>query len=210
MKIIFWRRLHTIVYYLTGTTKHSLPDLFGFMLTPKKGLTTLSEDPTNKRVWAVDNGAFSGKFNEKLFFNFLERMLPYQDRCLFCACPDVMLDPIKTYEQFIKYSERIKDLGYPVAFIAQDGQENLSFPEDFDWLFIGGSTEWKMSQSATDCIIKANSIGKKIHIGRVNSYKRLKHFQPYGIKSVDGNKLKYAPDAETKRIISWFIKLGIT
>ncbi len=194
--------------YLTGTTKHSLPELFGFMLTPKKGLTTLSEDPTGKRVWAADNGAFSGQFNEKLFFSFLERMIPFQDRCLFCVCPDEMCNPTETLKKYNEYSGRIRSLGYKVAFVAQDGQENLDFPPEFDWLFVGGSTEWKLGEGAIDCIKRAKDLGKKIHIGRVNSYKRLLHFYPYDIETVDGNHLKYKPERKDD-VVRWYVKLGV-
>jgi hypothetical protein len=40
----------------------------------------------------------------------------------------------------------IRYAGFPVAFVARDDLEHLTVPwDDFDALFIGGSTSWKLA-----------------------------------------------------------------
>lgn len=69
----------------------------------------------------------------------------------------------------------IRALGYRAAFVAQDGLEDLDVPwRDFDVLFIGGSTAWKLSDAAASVVAEAKRQGKGTHMGRVNSLKRLR------------------------------------
>ena len=82
---------------------------------------------------------------------------------------------------------------------AQDGLEKIKWAVKFlpyDCLFIGGSTEWKMGSGADQCIKIAKSRGKWVHVGRVNSQKRIRHFKLVGVDSVDGTSLTYAPDRD--------------
>jgi hypothetical protein len=61
-------------------------------------------------------------------------------------------------------------------------------------LFIGGSTEWKIGPGALECIKRAQELGKRIHIGRVNWKKRYEHFrQIKGSENFtcDGTRQKY-------------------
>lgn len=155
---------------------------------------------TPNKLWCADNDVFNGHFSEGVFFPWLERMRAYQDRCVFVVCPDVVADPIGTRTCFEQYAPAIRALGYPVAFAAQDGQERLSWPADFDAVFIGGSTEWKLSPQADVCIAQVRAMGKWVHVGRVNSQKRIRHFQLVGVDSVDGTGITFAPDREFVRL----------
>lgn len=128
------------------------------------------------------------------FWRFLEKMQAKRDRCLFVVAPDVVADAIATLERFRYWGCRIKAAGWPVAFAAQDGQESLEFPPEFDTLFVGGSTEWKMGKGAEQCICRAQELRKWIHVGRVNSQIRIRHFQLMNVDSVDGTCLVYGPD----------------
>jgi hypothetical protein len=126
--------------------------------------------------WALDNDCFNGPFNQKRFDQCLALNVANKANCLFIVMPDKVGDPGETMRLWTKYANAYSD--WPRAFVAQDGQELLPFPVIEEWkvLFIGGSTEWKMSQGAIDCIRYAQSIGKRIHIGRINSYRRFRHF----------------------------------
>jgi hypothetical protein len=133
----------------------------------------------------------------------LETLSTYKSTCLFITCPDVIGDAMATLALFKKYTDRF--FGWPVAFVAQDGQEGLDFPPLHQWdcLFIGGSTTWKMSEAAIDCIVRARSIGKHIHIGRVNWYQRYKHFASLKDSehfTCDGTRVRYE---RTKAIHAW-------
>jgi hypothetical protein len=152
------------------------------------------------RYWAADNEAFTKTVMPETFFSFLDRMLPHQQSCLFVTVPDVVGNAVATLESFRWWAWRIKARGWPIAFVAQDGQENLPFPPEFDVLFIGGSTKWKMSGMADGCIRRAKAAGKWVHVGRVNSQRRIRHFQLMGVDSVDGTTFTYAPDREIQRI----------
>ena len=127
--------------------------------------------------WAGDNGAYKGNFEPETFFKWLEIMEPYQDTCLFITVPDKLGDVKETKRLFELWKREIK--GYPLAFVAQDGQEFEEFPGPRWWdvLFIGGKTEWKVGSGAITCIKRAQELEKKIHIGRVNWKKRYEHFR---------------------------------
>lgn len=150
--------------------------------------------------WAADLGALSGpeyvkRYNPEESLPWLERMSPYRSTCLFVTVPDHVGDAKRTLEEF----SRISFPNWPLALVAQDGLEDLDFPPADTWaaLFIGGSNEWKMSDSALDCITRAQEIGKHVHIGRVNRFRRYKHFRSLeGSEgfTCDGTYTRYAKD----------------
>ncbi len=158
--------------------------------------------------WAfgIDNEAFTGKYTFQRFFSYLERFTPYAANCLFAVVPDVVgnaRDTILQYEM-LWYGAVTCDL--PPAFVAQDGQEDLDFPDDeclIDTVFIGGSTEWKLSNAALSVIERAQAAGYKVHAGRVNSRQRYDHFHQAGVDSADGTYLVYAKDKHIHTIRAW-------
>ena len=168
------------------------------MATPTVGTNLIKKG----HKWVVDNGAFTGSFDEKKYFAFLEKMVEYQGNCLFATCPDILCKPIETMNLYEKYSDRIKQLGYKVAFVCQDGQENYQLP-DCDAIFIGGSTEWKLSKGADACIKQAKELGLWVHIGRVNTRSRIRHCKLRGVDSVDGTCIAFGFDANMPKIIRW-------
>lgn len=73
--------------------------------------------------------------------------------------------------------------------------------DDFDVLFIGGSTEWKLSKEADLCIKIAQEHGKRIHVGRVNWWQRYSHFRLLeGSEdfTCDGTRPRYGKDKTLK------------
>ena len=124
--------------------------------------------------FAVDNGCFTGSFNFEKFKGFLERNAGHRDKCLFVVVPDKVGDCVETMRMWREYAPQLT--GWPLAFVAQDGQENYELPSGFDCLFVGGTTEWKMGPGAIRCIKMAQAMGKRIHIGRVNTWRRYDHF----------------------------------
>lgn len=108
--------------------------------------------------WAADNNAYTRGFDPDRFFPWLYTMKPYRDTCLFVTVPDVVGDAHKTLNNF--YHWRGKFNGWPLAYVGQDGSENLPIPE-CQALFIGGTTEWKLSRDAISVIkhgVKKNCI----------------------------------------------------
>lgn len=182
--------------YMTPTTTNidKLSPRWGLIRTPSNFIMH-----TYGRDWCVDNEAFTKPFNWTRFEQYLINMDAWSKLCLFVVCPDIVYNPIATMALYRNYAWRIKDLDYPVAFVAQDGQESLPWPPEYDVLFIGGSTEWKLSSAADWCIKKAKRAGKWVHVGRVNSQKRIAHFQIMGVDSVDGTGPAIEPDGNQRR-----------
>lgn len=173
--------------------------------------------------------------------------------CLFVVAPDKLTvhpdgtvtgDAAGTLDQFPAWAREIRAAGFPVALVAQNGLEKQELlwrmvVEDIwslvDVLFLGGGPspelvtpenpkgEWKLSQGARTCIFAAKMRGKRTHMGRVNSYKRLQFGQeilagsawnaegermPGGcIDSADGTFLKFGMTQNVPRMLEWLDKL---
>lgn len=195
--------------YLSG---HIRPELArrpntGFMLTPMMG----NRPNMAATYWAADTGCFNQpeKFHLTEYLDWLEDRQAYTARCLFATAPDVVGDALATLASSHEVLPMIRDRGYRAALVAQDGLENLSVPWDlFDCLFIGGSTEWKLSESAYELAAQADERGKWVHQGRVNSWRRLKAAAVSGIDSADGTYLAFGPDINLKRLNGWLDSLN--
>jgi hypothetical protein len=155
----------------------------GQLLTP---LTRYRlRDPS--RPWAIDNGAFAN-FDPASFLALLKREEHHKDRCLFVTVPDVVASARRTLEVFDHWKDRIA--GWKLALACQDGQENLPIPwAEISAVFIGGSTNWKCSESAAQIVKAAKAIGKWVHAGRINHAERWGHFEALGADSADGTGL---------------------
>jgi hypothetical protein len=162
----------------------------------------------NKRpegvTWMADNGCFSDRFDEGKWWRFLEANAHAAGSCLFAVAPDVVGDAAATIERSLPWLPKIRALGYPAAFVAQDGQESLPVPwDEFDALFIGGSTEWKLGPHARALAAEAKRRGKWVHMGRVNSERRWRYADAIGCDSVDGTFLTRGPDVNLPRLLAW-------
>jgi hypothetical protein len=125
--------------------------------------------------WAADNCAFSNSFDPHKFTQWLEKMTPYRDTCLFVVVPDKVGDCGTTLALWHEWRPKLNH--WPLAFVCQDGQAPSEIPLDCDAIFIGGSTGWKTSSGVTACIQWAQTLAKSVHIGRVNWGKRYAHFR---------------------------------
>ena len=103
---------------------------------------------------------------------------------------------------------KIRELGFKAAYVGQDGAQPNDTPwSEIDALFIGGTTDWKLSQSAADLISEARRRGKWVHMGRVNSWRRIRLAHVLGCHSVDGTLLVFDP-AREKKIVQWLETLN--
>lgn len=137
--------------------------------------------------WAADNGAFSG-FDAKAFLVMLAR-LPRTAQWV--AAPDVVGDWRATAALFDEWAPRVRELGFRVAYVLQDGCEHV--PEA-DCLFVGGSTRYKLSSESAAWMFEAKRRGMLAHVGRVNSVRRLRWCYDNGADSVDGTQVSMFPD----------------
>lgn len=139
--------------------------------------------------FAIDNGAFAG-FKAEPFLAILEREKSRQSFCRWVACPDVVGSARRTLEVFDHWGNRLRDGGWKVALVAQDGLESIGIPWGMvDAIFIGGSTEWKLGTHAANVVRAAKMLGKWVHAGRVNTPGRFEYFEQLGADSIDGTGL---------------------
>lgn len=153
--------------------------------------------------WAADNGCFSERWDEGRWLSFLERRRDALPACLFAAVPDVVGDHLGTLFRFAKHADQVRDLGYPVAFVGQDGATVKSTPwDDFDVWFAGGTTDWKLGP-ALELAAEALERGKRLHMGRVNSKKRFLLAARRGFHTSDGTFLAFGPRTNLPRLRMW-------
>jgi len=215
-----------VITYLSGVTnvflerdakRHGI----GLLIQPGN---SLHRSLRHYSMWAADNGAFTsrGAFDPVRFRALLAQraLREHVGTCWFVVAPDVLVvrpnglirvDAVATLKQFPEWATEIKALGFPVALVAQNGLERML--DDIPWslvdtLFIGGATEWKTGEGARRCVAVAQSLGKRTHMGRVNSYKRLMIAQRWGVDSADGTYLKFAPDRNLPRLLGWLERAG--
>lgn len=156
-------------------------------------------------IWAADNGCFGkGWPGEEKWIKWLQSHSPSEiSRCLFATAPDVVGDHVATVERSTPLIKVIRSLGYKAAFVAQDGMTVENSNWDFDVLFIGGSTHWKLGPNAKPLIKEAIRRGIPVHAGRVNSQKRFLAFAALGCFSSDGTFLAFGPKANVPKLLNW-------
>lgn len=160
--------------------------------------------PPEGQPWAADNGRYASPadYTDAGFLAWLATMPA--ESCLFATAPDVVGDAAATLALSAPMFAPIRAAGYRVAFVAQDGLEALPVPwDDFDALFIGGSTEWKLGEAAHELAAEAKRRGKWLHMGRVNSLRRMRLAHAMGCDSVDGTFLRFGPDVLLPRLLGW-------
>lgn len=188
--------------YLTGVTNDEAEPR---LIAAGMGLMLNAGNSYHLRVarypwWAVDVVGINNRGNLDDRFDWLDR-LP-RDRCLFVVSPDEYPSAERSLARGLEYAPLIRDMGFPVAVVAQDGAEKLDWPwDELDCLFIGGEArtpswgEWKVSAAAEELARRARAAGKWVHMGRVNSFdgigSRMERARSMGCHSADGTFLKY-------------------
>lgn len=172
----------------------------GQLCTPRE-----RREPLPGVTWAADNGCFgSGYPGDALWVAWLRRHSSHVERCLFATAPDVVGDAKATSERSARWLPVIRELGYRASLVAQDGLEDLDVPwETFDALFLGGTTDWKLSAAARDLTGEAVARRVPVHMGRVNSRRRLLYAKTIGCTSADGTFLSFGPDHNLDRFRRW-------
>ena len=194
--------------YLSGSVRPECmanPDL-GLMLTPMMG----NAPDLSQTIFAIDTGCFAQPeaFDLEKYMGYLRRWSGERERCLFATAPDVVGDAESTLAKSLPVLPLIRAEGYRAALVAQDGLETMDVPWDaFDCLFVGGTTAWKLSEAAYRLVREADERGKWTHMGRVNSWRRLKAAAVSGYDSADGTFLAFGPDVLMPRVRDWILTL---
>ena len=176
--------------------------LLGAITTPAQGNKLEDGD----YLWCADNGVFGGRYpGDEDYLTWLTGMQRAADRCLFAVAPDVVGNHWATIARSRAMLPRIRDLGFPVAYVAQDGMQWAAdhLWDDIDCLFIGGTTAFKLSAEAAELVSIARSLGLWAHMGRVNSARRYTYADAIGCNSVDGTYLTYGPDKNLPAVLRW-------
>jgi hypothetical protein len=154
--------------------------------------------------WGIDNGAYSG-FDADAFRRLLRRAARAPG-LLWVVCPDCVGDARGTLARWREWEPELRAAGVPVAFVLQDGQERCELPAA-DSYFVGGSTRWKLSEAAGDLAGEAKRRGALLHMGRVNSLRRLALAHDLGCDSVDGTKVSRWEGSILRRFLAYCRRL---
>jgi hypothetical protein len=225
------------IRYLTGCTNEDAED-YAASWSGELGLLIQPDNSYHLKIdrfeaWAADNGCFASKWDETKWWGWLRDVAAHAAKgadltceitgetfhedllatCLFAVAPDVVGDAEATLKKSRPWLSKIRDLGLPVAFVAQDGSEDLDanlIPwGEFDVLFLGGSTEFKLDPDRAGKVTReAVRRGIPVHMGRVNSAKRLKLAEAWGCETADGTFIGFGPERNVYLMAGWFDKLN--
>ena len=198
---------HIIPYSAVCSSKINLQYLsqypWRFLLSPFR---PTSKWRHNCSGYAIDNGAWvyhkrGQEYNPEPFLKDVHR---YGAEADFVVIPDVVEDKDKTLEMSQYWIDRL--VGNNLLFVAQDGV-SLSDLETFTkrgiGIFIGGSTEWKLS-SIKGISDLCRGYDVLCHVGRVNTLKRLRKCVFDGAHSFDGSgmaRFKKTAEIMTRQMI---------
>lgn len=184
-------------WYMASTA--SVPEIFDETMGV---IQTARQSPYKTRLsrgvpWCLDNGVFTGKFEEKKWLKQIDSFREYKDTLIFITIPDVVGDCLATLKRFSYYRRKVKN--YPVALVSQDGikQHASKIPwDEFDCIFVGGTDTHKLGIEGRWIIEQAKNRGKWVHVGRVNSVSRMLSF--WEADSYDGTHLSFFPSDVSK------------
>lgn len=149
------------------------------------------EDTGQVFRWAADNDAYSA-WDQKRYLGMLEAIAGVPG-CLFVTAPDVVADAGYTERLYEEWEPVLTNYGLPLGYVAQDGATSAPWDE-IAALFVGGSTEWKLGEQARELVLEAKDRGKWVHMGRVNTWRRLEYAKSIGVDSVDGTRVSKFTD----------------
>jgi hypothetical protein len=165
---------------------------------PQLALTT--EKPP--LAYALDNGAWTSYQRGEPFDGDLYRRALdlWGDGADWIALPDVVMGGRKSFDLSLSWLARLRGLARPLLLVVQDGMTSDNEGAEITRLgiagiFVGGSTAWKES-SLPMWGQWARTTGKHLHVGRVNTARRIRLCLDAGATSADGTSVtRYAATA---------------
>lgn len=143
-------------------------------------------------IWAADNDAFSG-FNEDKYRRMLDRIAAASTPPQFVTLPDVVCNHEETLRLWGIWHRPLVWRNLNRAFVLQNGLEKWGWkgvPWDYiEAVFIGGDTAFKLGEFVREIVACAKSFRKWVHMGRVNSVKRMLYAKSIGCDSCDGSAM---------------------
>lgn len=140
--------------------------------------------------YALDNGAWTSfaqgePFDERAFIKALRQMGASAD---WTVIPDIVAGGQASLEFSLRWMRHVLDDCERGLLAVQDGMsvdDVRSFLGERVGIFLGGSTEWKLS-TMSEWGELARDVGCWFHVGRVNTSKRIKMCSLSGATSFDG------------------------
>jgi len=177
----------------------------GALVQPRAGNSIASLASSGRR-WAADNDCFQ-RLDVEGYWRMLGRIAAAdRSRLLWVAVPDVVGDAQETVNRWAEWYPQLDHLGLPAAFVGQDGLGAIRDQVPWDRMsafFIGGTTRWKLSHEAETLAREAKARGIWVHMGRVNSLRRIRHATEIGADSIDGTTFSRWPDRWIPKGLNW-------
>jgi hypothetical protein len=152
--------------------------------------------------WGADNDALAG-VKPDAYLTMLDAIAKApRERLKFVAAPDAVertADGIVgswegTLWLWRCWRPALVNRGLPAAIVLQDGATPDSVPwDELSAVFVGASTRWKLSRSAELLVRTARARGLWVHVGRVNTMKRVARVEAMGADSFDGGQFSRWP-----------------
>ena len=155
-------------------------------------ITQRHEVPPRRTPWTLDNGAFGDwraqrPFDAQQFRGALARArnLSQPD---FVVVPDRVAQGRDSLALSLDWRDECADVA-PPYLVVQDGMTEddvVEVLESFDGLFVGGTLPWKLLTGAA-WVRLAHAQGRRCHVGRVGTAKRVAWAKRIGADSIDSS-----------------------
>lgn len=153
-------------------------------------LVTPASLSTEGFPYALDNGAWSAfqtgaPFDRRAFCKAVDTL---GDGADWIVLPDIVAGGLESLQLSLEWLDRFAGWSGLLLLAVQDGmspEHVMPFLSKRVGLFVGGSTEWKLA-SLPGWGRLAHQLGLYIHVGRVNTARRIRYCSGFGVSSFDG------------------------
>lgn len=154
-------------------------------------ITQRHEVPPRRMPWALDNGAFgdwrAGRpFDAEQFRGALRDSALVSERPDFVVVPDRVAAGLDSLALSLEWRDECERFG-PPYLVVQDGMTERDVADvcaPFAGLFVGGTLAWKVA-TGSQWVRVAHVHGKRCHIGRVGTPRRVAWAKRIGADSID-------------------------
>lgn len=174
----------------TGTRRNlqAMADAGWRLLVSAKGCLRTEGMP-----YAMDNGAWTAyqqdlPFDERAFSKAIDLLGASAD---WIVIPDIVAGGLRSLDYSLAWIERLRGLSTPLLLAVQDGMaidDVRSLLSPSVGIFIGGTTSWK-EETAQQWGALARRRNCYLHVGRVNSQRRIAICAAAGANSFDGTSV---------------------
>lgn len=189
----------------TDTLRRLAPrhgDLLGCLPTPHTGNSPTSLAELGLPM-AGDNGCFNG-LDSEAFVVMLNTYREAEVKLDWVTVPDRVEDGDETFRLWGRWQTVVRAFGFRPAMVLQDGMTRFDVHQfDPPVLFIGGSDDFKLGPLAANLTSDWLEKGRPVHMGRVNTKKRIEYAVRIGCTSCDGTGYSKWPDTNIPKGLRW-------